>query len=122
MYIMYSNKDERLSVVSDTVPLMSGNLKHCTRFTPKLYNKSLKTLVEAWLSDCKLLRFETLQVNLYPKNVYKWLRNKKTNVVYKVWGLDNREPNTSKILSDNKIMIKGVGVFDFDVFEEFVIL
>lgn len=119
MHIMYSKKEPHIEIKSHHVRLFSGHLNYTNSFEPKLFKGSLADKALSWLYDCELLKVKLSEVNTYSKSVYCWLYQKDLGEVFKVWGLDNHEPNTSKLLPNNKVMINGLGVFDYEDFQIF---
>ena len=121
MYIMYSKEGQCVRVENEkgTYVILSGELGAVTSFQPVMFKGSLVNKLDAWLYDLYLVKVKTNPVGTYPRNVYRWLQMKSTGKVYKVWGLNNREANTSKLVQSDKIMIKGLGSFDYEDFLEF---
>lgn len=109
---IYINKDfSRILVENEHCDVLSGTLTIPTTrsFKPIVVKYSVFNRVKAYLKDLKLIKVNLSDVDIsIPKGVYQWVRLP-DGLVVRVWGA-NTNFAVSKIV-DDRIMVKGIGMF-----------
>lgn len=124
---IYMNKEETRVVIDNTInhTVLSGDLSITdfpVNFKPKYVKNILWEKFCNLFSDLKIIPVdtsETFSSNYFEDKGYRyvWLLHAESGIVYRIW--DNPTANNQSKLVDEKVIIKGIGVFpceDFKVF------
>lgn len=108
--------------------ILSGELcsTYFTSFLPKFVNNTLLVKLKAWYYklDVVPVSLKEVIVDSVDMVMYDsvWLLHKETDKVYRVWSDKARyKPSRSslRLTDDRKVMIKGVGKFEYEDFLHF---
>lgn len=118
-YISVSNKEKRVTIDYKGQRCLSGHLDYTTQINPVFYqDPSLFRRFKEWNYDCKLVEVDIWEngvvFNLGKK--YAWVKPPYSDFFVKVYkeSCKIKPQNSSQVLPDGKVMIKGIGVFDQD--------
>ena len=119
-YISVSDEQKRVTIYNRVVGrCLSGHLDYITQINPVIYqNPSWLQRLKEWNYNCKLVEVDIWEggVVFSQDEKYAWVKPPYSDFFVKVYKqYDNCMPkNSSRVLPNGKVMIKGIGAFDQD--------
>lgn len=118
-YIIMNKEENRIQVESKLPMVFSRELSHpfVTSFNPVVYTNWVKA---KWKTLCYSGKVIALTGTKENTGDFSWLQHKRTGRVYRVW--NNYEHYIDRFcykLEDNKIMVRGICVFEETDFVHF---